>query len=78
MRRTLHHPKSADTLSKQLRWYVKNCGISTYRLERETGIHNSALSRFLRGERGLSIASMDTMGKFLKLVLVCNRPQQDK
>ena len=78
MSRTLHHPKSADTLSKQLRWYVKNCGVSTYRLERETGIHNSALSRFLRGERGLSIASMDTMGKFLKLVLVCNRPQQAK
>ena len=75
---TLRHPKSADTLSKQLRWYVKNCGVSTYRLERETGIHNSALSRFLRGERGLSIASMDTMGRFLKLVLVCNRPQQDR
>ena len=73
MSKTLHHPKSADTLSKQLRWYVKNCGVSTYRLERETGIHNSALSRFLRGERGLSIASMDTMGKFLKLVLVCKR-----
>ena len=78
MSKTLRHPKSADTLSKQLRWYVKNCGVSTYRLERETGIHNSALSRFLRGERGLSVASMDTMGKFLKLVLVCKRPQQDK
>ncbi len=78
MRRTLHHPKSADTLSKQLRWYVKNCGVSTYRLERETGIHNSALSRFIRGERGLSTESMDTMGKYLKLVLVCKRPQQDK
>ncbi len=78
MSKELRHPKSADTLSKQLRWYVKNCGVSTYRLERETGIHNSALSRFLRGERGLSVASMDTMGKFLKLVLVCKRPQQDK
>lgn len=78
MSKELRHPKSADTLSKQLRWYVKNCGISTYRLERETGIHNSALSRFLRGERGLSVASMDTMGKFLKLVLVCKRPQQNK
>ncbi len=78
MSRKLHHPKSADTLSKQLRWYVKNCGVSTYRLERETGIHNSALSLFLRGDRGLSVASMDILGKFLKLVLVCNRPKQDK
>ena len=78
MNKNLRHPKSADTLSKQIRWYVKNCGISTYRLERETGIHNSALSRFIRGERGLSTESMDTMGKHLKLVLVCERPQQDK
>ncbi len=78
MSKTLRHPKSADTLSKQLRWYVKNCGVSTYRLERETGIHNSALSRFLRGERGLSIESMDTMGRFLKLGLVCKRRPQDK
>ena len=78
MSKELRHPKSADTLSKQIRWYVKNCGISTYRLERETGIHNSALSRFLRGERGLSTESTDPMGKYLKLVLVCKRPQQDK
>ncbi len=78
MSKTLRHPKSADTLSKQLRWYVKNCGVSTYRLERETGIHNSALSRFIRGERGLSTESMDILGKYLKLVLVCKRPRQDK
>ncbi len=71
-------PKSANTITKQLRWYLKNCGVSTYRLERETGIHNSALSRFLREERGLSTESMDTMGKYLKLVFVCNRPQQGK
>ena len=78
MTKTNRPPKSANTLTKQLRWYLKNCGVSTYRLERETGIHNSALSRFLRGERGLSTESMDTMGKYLKLGLVCKRPQQDK
>ncbi len=78
MSKELRHPKSADTLSKQLRWYVKNCGVSTYRLERETGIHNSALSRFIRGERGLSVESMDTLGRFLKLVLVCKRPEPSK
>ena len=70
MSKELHHPQSADTLSKQIRWYVKNCGISTYRLERETGIHNSALSRFLREERGLSLESIDVLGRYLKLRLV--------
>ncbi len=70
MSKTLRHPKSADTLSKQLRWYVKNCRISTYRLERETGIHNSALSRFLREKRGLSLDNIDILGRYLKLRLV--------
>ena len=63
-------PKSANTLTKQLRWYLKNCGVSTYRLEREIGIHNRALSRFLREERGLSLESIDVLGRYLKLQLV--------
>ncbi|MCH8851036.1 MAG: helix-turn-helix transcriptional regulator [Planctomycetes bacterium] len=63
-------PKSANALTKQLRWYLKNCGVSTYRLERETGIHNSALSRFLREERGLSLDNIDILGRYLRLRLV--------
>ncbi len=63
-------PKSANTLTKQLRWYLKNCGVSTYRLEREIGIHNSALSRFLREERGLSLDNIDILGRYLKLRMV--------
>ena len=70
MRKSKHPPKSANTITKQLRWYLKNCGVSTYRLEREIGIHNSALSRFLREERGLSLDNIDVLGRYLKLRLV--------
>ncbi len=70
MSKTKKPPKSANTITKQLRWYLQNCGVSTYRLERETGIHNSALSRFLREERGLSNESIDVLGRYLKLRLV--------
>ena len=69
MSERIRHPKSANTLTKQLRWYLKNCGVSTYRLERETGIHNSALSRFLREKRGLSLGSIDILGRYLRLRL---------
>lgn len=58
------------TLTGQLRWYLEHCDISTYRLERETGIHNSTLSRFLRGERGLSLDAIDTLGTHLGLRLI--------
>ncbi len=70
MAKRITHPKSANTLTKQLRWYLRNCGVSTYRLERETGIHNSALSRFLREERGLSLDNIDILGRYLKLRMV--------
>ncbi len=70
MSKRIKHPKSANTLTKQLRWYLKNCGVSTYRLERETGIHNSALSRFLREERGLSLDNIDVLGRSLRLRLI--------
>ncbi len=70
MTKTNIPPKSANTITKQLRWYLKNSGVSTYRLERETGIHNSALSRFLREERGLSLDNIDILGRYLKLRMV--------
>ena len=69
MSKQMTPPKSANTLTKQLRWYLKNSGVSTYRLEREIGIHNSALSRFLREKRGLSLDNIDILGRYLKLRL---------
>ena len=59
-----------DTLSGQLRWYLEHCGQSTYRLERETGVSNAALSRFLRQNRGLTLETVDKLAKHLCLRLV--------
>ena len=66
----------SKTITEQLRQYIKDSGISAYRLEREIGIHNSVLSRFLRNERGLSLEAVDTLGKFLKLRLVQDKPRK--
>ncbi len=62
--------KAPKTVSEQLRRFIKDSGVSLYQLERETGVHNSMLSRFLRGERGLRLESVDALSKFLKLRLV--------
>ena len=69
MSKTKKPPKSA-TLIEQLRWYLKNCGVSNLQIEHETGIHNSALSRFGREERGMSLDALDTLAKYLKVRLV--------
>ena len=62
--------KMPDTITGQLRWYVKHCGISTYQLERETGIDSGGLSRFIRGERGLHLDNIDVLGEHLGLRVV--------
>ncbi len=64
------HQKAPKTISEQLRRFIKDSGVSLYQLERETGVHNSMLSRFLRDERGLRIESVDALAEFLKLRLV--------
>ncbi|MHC4089171.1 MAG: helix-turn-helix domain-containing protein [Planctomycetota bacterium] len=54
----------------RLRRYLEHCGQSTYRLERERGISNAALSRFLRQNRGLTLETVDKLAKHLRLRLV--------
>ena len=54
--KAMNPPRSA-TLTEQLRWHLKNCGMSNLQIEHETGIHNSVVSRFLREERGMSLGT---------------------
>ena len=61
--------KVPDTVSGQLRWYLVRCGKSTYRLQQETGVNNGILSRFLRGERGISMENIDILADHLGLHL---------
>jgi len=49
---------------------LERSGQSTYRLERETGVSNAALSRFLRQNRGLTLETVDKLAKYLGLRLV--------
>ena len=65
-------PKSAS-VSDQLRWYMRASGISGLQLQRELGIHQTQLSRFLKGERGLTLATLDRLCKRFKLRLVPDR-----
>lgn len=62
--------KIPDAISGQLRWFLQHSGQSTYRLNRETGVDNSLISRFLRGERGISLTTADKLAKHLGLHLV--------
>jgi plasmid maintenance system antidote protein VapI len=55
------------TFSDELRRAVDACGQSRYRLCQELGIAESTLSRFMSGERGLTMKCLDRLAALLDL-----------
>ena len=63
-------PRKRLKLTEQLRLAVETCGRTRYRISKDTGIDETALSRFASGERGLSMATLDRLADYLGLDLV--------
>ena len=61
-------------ISDQLRQLVLNCGQTRYAICKATGIGQDVLSRFIHGERGLSMEVLDTLGEYLGLRIVTDKP----
>jgi len=62
-------------LSDQIRRAVESSGVSQYRLSKEVRISKTSLSRFMRGERGLTLKALDRLADFLELEIVI-RPKR--
>lgn len=56
----------------ELRRLMKASGLSMYAIARDTGVDKAALSRFMAGDRGLSVESVESIAKLLghRLMLV--------
>ena len=65
-------------LTDQLRQAIEGCGETRYVIAKATGVDQSTLSRFVNGERGLSMDAMDTLGEYLGLELVAKRRPKAK
>lgn len=64
---------SRPKISDQLRDIIRDCDLSRYEIAKQTGIYQSALTRFMSGERGLSMTVLDTLAEFLELDIVSRR-----
>lgn len=62
-------PRSANTITKQLRWFLKNCGTTPREVARQIGVYHASLYRFLNEKRGLSDETADKLAKYLNLEL---------
>ncbi len=71
--------KPSGKLTEQLRAAVAESGLTLGQITRDTGIDKSALSRFVNGERGVSMEALDKLGVYLGLRIVkATRPRAKK
>ena len=61
--------KKTTTLSEQLRDRIATSRLSPYELARASGVDRSVLSRFLSGQRSLTLETVDKLAEVLKLRL---------
>ena len=66
------------TFTDEFREAVLNAEESRYRISKETGISESILSRFCRGDSGMSNAYMDLIAEYLGLHVSMNQRHKKK
>jgi transcriptional regulator with XRE-family HTH domain len=62
--------KKQFSVSDRLRAAILAAPVTRYRIARETGVSESILSRFISGERGLDLTSVDRLAAYLGLDLM--------
>jgi hypothetical protein len=63
-------------LTEQVRHAIENCGKTRYQISQDTGIDQATLCRFMGGKGGLSNPILDTLGEYLGLRIVINKPSK--
>lgn len=63
------------TISEQLREAILKAPATRYRIAKETGVGEAALSKFVLGQRGLSLDAIDRVGLYLNLTIT-SRPRR--
>jgi hypothetical protein len=56
-----------ELFSEALRRAIRQCGMTRYAISVKTGIDQATLSRFMKGERGLSLWAIDKLTAALDL-----------
>lgn len=52
---------------------IRQCGVTRYRIAKDTGILETSLSRFMAGETSLRLDKADVLAEYLGLELVKKR-----
>jgi plasmid maintenance system antidote protein VapI len=69
--------RKRSRFSDELRQAIDACGLSRYRVCKDLGIAESTLSRFMSGERGLTMKCLDRLAALLDLHVVGGKPAKE-
>jgi len=62
------------SLSKELRKKINECGTTSYRISKDTGIDPASLGRFVKGQRGLSLYAIEKLMDYFNLEVRSKSP----
>lgn len=65
--------KEPKTISEALREAILNSGETRYAIAHGAGVEQASLSRFIRGQTGLTTVSLDRLGLYLGLAVVSRK-----
>jgi transcriptional regulator with XRE-family HTH domain len=71
-------PSKRTNLSDEIRKAVDSCGQTRYVIAKATGIDQSTLSRFMAGERGIPMKTLDTLAYYLDLHIFTGKARRKK
>jgi plasmid maintenance system antidote protein VapI len=66
-------PSKPSPVGDVLRSVIEERGLTAYRIAEDAGVSVDAIQRFLKRERGLSLATVDALAHYLGLALVAER-----
>jgi transcriptional regulator with XRE-family HTH domain len=67
----------SETFSERLRRAILDSGMSRYEIAQRSGVDQATLSRFVRGQSGISIKAVDALVETLGLELTARRKRGD-
>ena len=70
--------KQAKQFSDEIRAVVESCGKTRYRIAKETGIDAAVLCRFVQGQVGLSMDTLDKLAACIGLHVVTEQETRAK
>jgi transcriptional regulator with XRE-family HTH domain len=70
--------RTKPSVTAQLHRAIETCGLTRYEIAKLAKVEQSALSRFMSGERGLTTTALDRLGELLDLEIVMHGPKLQK